>query len=186
MSDGNVPEMNLGSAESTSEIRPIITEEVRSKTPVIETKVVNDQVKMPPCATKIGKVSENSISECWPEEVSYIESNSLPFRNYSPYVARPLDSNAYRILRLRVEPGERLSFRLQGESSKVVMEALIPAPESNLAWRNALQQANFPPPQVRQSRLEISNPTEEPRNFDLILFGVHGYAYRVEVVRKQS
>lgn len=175
-----MPEVHLGVAEA-EKTEPRVTSES-------EPEPLCYRVKVPgaPCPTSIGKLPENSFSERWPANDGCLEATTLPFRTYSPYVAHPLESNAYRIVRVHVEPGERLSFKLHGEGAKVVMEALVPSPEPNLAWRNALKQANFPPHQVRQSRLEISNPTEESRDFDLILFGVHGYAYRVELERKHS
>jgi beta-lactamase regulating signal transducer with metallopeptidase domain len=119
----------------------------------------------------------------WPESVSAVGAASLPFSAHPPGFNGMGDINAYRVLRLVIRPGERAQFRMQAEGSKVVMEARIPHSTPSLEWRQALRYANYLPRQIRSGRFDISNPTTEPQVLDLMLYGAHGYSYRIDLVR---
>jgi len=101
----------------------------------------------------------------------------------TPHIRQMPKADGYRLLRLTVKPGEKLSFKLKSENDKVSLHAFIPTPPpQSLEWRTALKQANFPAPQGR-NHLVIQNTTKEPQELILMIIGLHGYNYRVELER---
>jgi len=139
-----------------------------------------------PIWTSLPEASEQNKNWVnWPASVSHMEASSLPFGSYSPFLSwHQPDVNAHRLFMLEVQPGEKLVFKLDGESSKITMEALLPSATSlPLPWRLAIQRANHPAHQRRAVRFEIQNPSSEPQPLGLMLYGSHGYSYRVELER---
>lgn len=127
--------------------------------------------------------SDGASLELWPAGSNHLEAASLP--STCLFILRDINGvNASRILRLKVQPGEKLVFHLDGEDvSKVAMAALIPYKSSDLNWEMALRNANFPPPQIRNRKFEVSNPTFQSQVFDLALYGARGYSYRIDLNR---
>lgn len=174
-----VPGIALASASSEeSETRvPWVTEEVGAANPVPR--------QHPRTVEIIAKtIDEDSRYAYWPEGVDRLGAASLPLSGSAPprlYGKGAADS--FRILRLSIRSGEQLSFAMQAEASSVVMEACVPTDIASLPWRLALLNANSLLPQVRSRRFQVQNPTGEAQVLDLLVYGVHGYAYQIDLTR---
>jgi hypothetical protein len=125
--------------------------------------------------------------EPWPEGATFMEAKSLPFDGNVPAYVEDngdyRDDNGRRVLALQVQPGEKLEFNMTAEASKLAMRAFIPVPPPALKWKLALRMANQPLRSRRAKHFEVRNPTAEPQTLFLILYGVSGYSYRVELAR---
>ena len=87
------------------------------------------------------------------------------------------DVNAMRIFAFTTKPGERVTFRLKSERSRVRL-AVYPDPK-NTQMRAAIKKANLPPAAARSSKLVFTNTSKEPYDMLLFVYGLHGYSYRL-------
>jgi len=126
--------------------------------------------------------------EPWPAGVDFVEGKSLPVDISVPAYDRDdsWTANGRRVLALEVKPGEKLVFNLKGEDAQVVMRTYLPVPPPTLKWKLELVNANRPIRSRRAKHLELQNPSSETQMLFLILYGVSGNAYRVDLVRTPS
>jgi hypothetical protein len=135
---------------------------------------------------------ENTVAmathfEEWPQGATSIEEEKgltlfVGTPKFEPALAR--ETTGYRILNLVVQPGEELRFKLASEESKVSMRAYIPVPRPDYDWWVALRQVNNTFKGVpNRPHIEIQNTTKVPQTFGLVVFGHHGYKYRVDLER---
>lgn len=87
--------------------------------------------------------------------------------------------NGVQFLRFEMEPGEELKFTLAGEASKIVMIGCMPA--KTQAMTSVIKAANMPVWSARCTNYRVKNVTKEKYGFDLILYGVCGYKYHLEI-----
>jgi len=136
-----------------------------------------------------GMTRGSILPEPWPEGSTSVQDKSLPFDGAFAGYAEDgndfADANARRTFVFLVKPGEKLEFNLKGEDSKVALRTFIPTPPPALKWKLALRNANMPLRSRRSSHLEIKNPTSEVQTLYLVLYGVNGYAYKIDLTRKQ-
>jgi len=90
--------------------------------------------------------------------------------------------NAMRILAFMTQPGERITFNLKSEASKVRL-AVYPDPKMT-RMRAAIKKANLPPYAARSSKLVFTNTSKEPYEMLLFVYGLHGYEYNLTWERK--
>jgi hypothetical protein len=87
------------------------------------------------------------------------------------------DVNAMRILAFMVRPGERMTFRLKSELSKVRL-AVYTDPKAT-KQRSAIKRANLPPPASRATKLIFANTSKEPYEMLLLVYGLHGHSFQL-------
>ena len=90
--------------------------------------------------------------------------------------------NAMRILAFMTQPGERITFNLKSEASRVRL-AVYPDPKMT-RMRAAIKKANLPPYAVRSSKLVFANTSKEPYEMLLFVYGLHGYEYQLSWERE--
>jgi len=125
--------------------------------------------------------------EEWPKGANFIEAESLPLDSKVPLYPDDKgdnqDDNGRRVLGFRVQPGEKLEFTMIAENDKVILRTFIPNPPPPVKWKAALLNANLPLRSRRSKRLEIQNPTSDPQVLVLIVYGVCGNSYHLDLVR---
>jgi len=94
------------------------------------------------------------------------------------------DVNAMRILAFMTQPGERITFNLKSEGSKVRL-AVYPDPKMTRV-KAAIKKANHPPHAARSSKLIFTNTSKEPYEMLLFVYGLHGYEYQLTWERKSK
>ena len=82
-----------------------------------------------------------------------------------------------RILIFSTQPGERLTFNMKSDQSKVMM-AVYPD-EKAAKLKGAFRAANSPFATTRAKKLVFTNTSKEPYDVSLILYGTHGYRYHM-------
>lgn len=122
--------------------------------------------------------------EAWPEGKTFVEAPGLTFDLGTPkFKDGPSGTDSYRMLRLDLKPGEKVSFKLKSEYEKVSMRTYMPHPfPESLEWRMALRNANLPRRECRKE-MSVTNSTDKPQSLILIIFGVHAHSYRVDLER---
>jgi hypothetical protein len=85
--------------------------------------------------------------------------------------------NAIRMLAFMMQPGERLTFNLKSEQSKVRL-AVYPDSKA-IRLKAALKVANMSPRQTRSKKLVFTNSSKEPYEMVLFVYGLHGYSYQL-------
>jgi len=137
--------------------------------------------------TAADEISQKTSIEAWPEGVSFVESPGLTLDVGTPHFNDgPDHSDGYRLIRLMVQPGEKLAFKLKAEEDKVSMRTYVPKPPpKTFDWLVALKAANRPK-MFSRKHMNIENATREPQDLVLIIFGRHGYSYRVDLERTAS
>jgi len=126
-----------------------------------------------------------SAKDAAPVEASFVEAPSLPLDlGVPPYdYDDPRQSNGRRVFGLMLQPGEKVAFNLKSEDDQVAMRAFVPTAAPPMKWKLELKNANFPPRSRRAKHLELKNPLAEPQMLYLILYGMNGHAYRVDLTR---
>ena len=131
--------------------------------------------------------------------VEFVEGESLPFDNRAPgmvsYISQESrvssavgsgstlrDLNAMRILVFSTTPGERITFNMKSDNSKVMM-AVYPD-EKVTKLKAAFMKSNMPPASARAKRLIFTNTSKEPYDVSVVLYGTHGYKYHLTWERK--
>ena len=95
----------------------------------------------------------------------------------------PLDHiNAVKIFAFDTQPGERITFNMKSESSKVMMAA-YPDPKAP-ALKLAFKQANMPREPFRAKKLVFTNRSKEPYQLHLLVYGTYGYKYHFDWDRR--
>jgi len=135
--------------------------------------------------TTVAGVKGGSVKpEPWPEGTSFVEDKSLPLDVGLPNYGEDFsEANARRTFAFKVQPGEKLEFNLKGEEEKVVMRVHVPTPPPALKWKMELMFINKIARPRRTKHLEIKNPTSEVQTLYLIVYGVKGYSYHLEMAR---
>jgi hypothetical protein len=131
-------------------------------------------------------VAIESNLESWPEGATFVEaSKGLPYKGGTPnwQDASASEPTGYRILNLTVLPGEEVKFKMKSEDDKVSMRVHVPEPPPEHKWLVALKWANKPYLGHARPRLAVKNETDKPQKLGLIIFGKHGYQYRVDMER---
>jgi len=130
--------------------------------------------------------------------VEFVEADTLPFdsraRGIFSYMQSELgtlasssglssnDMNAMKILIFTIQPGERITFNMKSNNSRVMMGVY---PEEKITGLKAsFRRANMSPPSARAKKLIFTNTLKEPYEMSLVLFGTHGYKYHLTWERK--
>ena len=87
------------------------------------------------------------------------------------------DTNAIRMLAFPTQPGERITFSLKSDRSKVKL-AVYPDPHAPRI-KGAFRAANMPLESSRARRLVFTNNSKEPYEMVLCMYGTHGYKYHL-------
>ena len=124
------------------------------------------------------EVSEMELTNPYVDE-SGVNSSSfigrLKGRTGVSAVSFVQDVNAMRILAFMTQPGERVTFNLKSEQSKVRL-AVYPDPKMTRV-KAAVKRANMPPNAARSKKLIFTNTSKEPYEMLLFVYGLHGYEY---------
>lgn len=96
------------------------------------------------------------------------------------------DVNAMRILAFTTQPGERITFTLKGQQSKVRLGVYTDSvnTRTNSKLKAAIKAANMPLNSVRSKKLIFTNSSKEPYEMKLMIYGLHGYEYNLSWERK--
>lgn len=121
--------------------------------------------------------------QAWPSDKAFVEDKSLPFDVGTSGYGDFREANARACYAFLVAPGEKMEFKLKGAEEKVVMHAYVPNPPPALKWKLELDYINRIPRPRRSKQIELKNNTKEPQTLFLVLYGVHGYAYRLDMTR---
>jgi len=92
--------------------------------------------------------------------------------------------NAMRILSFLTQPGERITFTLKSEASKVRL-AVFPDSKA-VKMKAAIKKANMPPLGSRSKKLIFTNSSKEPYEMLLFVYGLHGYEYNLSWEREMK
>ena len=133
-------------------------------------------------------------------DVEFVEGETLPFDNRAggmvSYISSQMtvssvggsgggvlrDINAMRILVFSAQPGERITFNMKSEQSKVMM-AVYPD-EKVTSLKAAFMKSNMSPASARAKKLIFTNTSKEPYDVSVVLYGTHGYKYHLTWERK--
>jgi hypothetical protein len=121
--------------------------------------------------------------QAWPGDKAFVEDKSLPFDVGTPGYGDFREANARVCYAFQVAPGEKMEFNLKAEEEKVVMRAYVPTPPPALKWKLQLDFINRIARPRRSKHIELKNDTKEPQTLFLVLYGVHGYSYRLDMSR---
>ncbi|HNX95111.1 MAG TPA: hypothetical protein PKL14_08120 [Holophaga sp.] len=121
--------------------------------------------------------------QAWPSDKTFVEDKSLPFDIGTPGYGDLPEANARVCYAFQVAPGEKMEFNLKGEGEKVVMRVYVPNPPPALKWKLQLDYVNRIARPRRSKHIELKNTTSQPQTLFLILYGVHGYSYRLDMSR---
>ncbi|MCL1907900.1 MAG: hypothetical protein FWG12_00855 [Holophagaceae bacterium] len=96
------------------------------------------------------------------------------------------DVNAMRIIAFATQPGERITFNLKSQQSKVRMGVYTDTinTRTNSKLKAAIKAANMPLNSVRSKKLVFTNSSKEPYEMMLMVYGLHGYEYNLSWERK--
>jgi len=87
-----------------------------------------------------------------------------------------------RIILFTTQPGERITFNMKSDQSKVMM-AVYPNEKATKLY-GAFKAANSPFASSRAKKLVFTNTSKEPYEMPLVLYGTHGYKYDLTWERK--
>jgi len=132
--------------------------------------------------------------------VTFVEGETLPFDNRAPGMVSYISSmssvgsavgsgvvrdlNAMKILVFSTQPGERITFDMKSDNSKVMM-AVYPD-EKVTSLKAAFMKSNIPPASARSKKLVFTNTSKEPYDVSVVLYGTHGYKYHLTWERKSK
>jgi hypothetical protein len=85
--------------------------------------------------------------------------------------------NAIRILSFPTEPGEKITFTLKSQESKVRLAVFPDAKATKM--RASIKRANLAPIGARSKKLVFTNSSKEPYEMLLFVYGTHGYEYEL-------
>jgi hypothetical protein len=85
--------------------------------------------------------------------------------------------NAMRILSFPTQPGEKYTFTLKSQESKVRLAVFPDAKATKM--RASIKRANMAPIGARSKKLVFSNSSKEPYDMLLFVYGAHGYEYEL-------
>jgi len=130
--------------------------------------------------------------------VTFVEEETLPFDSRAPGMVSYISSassvasavgggairdlNAFKILVFSTQPGERITFNMKSDKSKVMM-AVYPD-EKVTSLKAAFMKSNMPPASARSKKLVFTNTSKEPYDVSVVLYGTHGYKYYLSWERK--
>ena len=132
------------------------------------------------------EVSEEELTNPYVDSIGFLSTSRLGFLRRSRTDVSPekfvKDVNAMRILAFMTQPGERITFNLKSEQSKVRL-AVYPDPKMT-RMKAAIKKANLPPLAARSSKLVFTNTSKEPYEMLLFVYGLHGHEYQLSWERK--
>jgi len=129
--------------------------------------------------------------------VVFVEGESLPYDSRADGVVSYIISTSgsaagggevrqgltgLKILVFSTQPGERITFNMKSDQSKVMM-AVYPN-EKATKLKAAFRAANQPFASTRAKKLVFTNISKEPYDMSLVLYGTQGYKYHLTWERK--
>lgn len=128
--------------------------------------------------------------EPWPEGQESVAAKSLPFDprvpkynlREEPFHGGPSEKdhlNARRVFALILPPRQQLSFSLESEEQAITMRVHVPEIGVAEAWQQTLRKVNTLSAADRRRSVSIANTTPTAQVVYLILYGHHGYSYKL-------
>lgn len=122
-----------------------------------------------------GQAPELQITKVARETREVAESSVL----LSGLVGGGQRANGMRAYAFQLLPGEELKIDLTSERSVLVLQFLFPTPPN--AMTPAIRAANQAPKPLRQSKIQIKNPTAEPQEAVLLVGGPVNHAFQLKL-----
>jgi len=166
---------------------------------MLKTLVKTCLIGLLPVMAMAQNANDLSVDKIGPD-VEFVEADTLPFDNRAggmvSYISSQTnvssvggtgggvlrDLNAMKILVFSTQPGERITFNMKSDDSKVMM-AVYPD-EKVTKLKAAFMKSNMSPASARAKKLIFTNTSKEPYDVSVVLYGTHGYKYHLTWERK--